>query len=103
MSQEGHLRYRVSGVSDPIAVSVPVNTLQRWRRAARRWLTWGCSAFLLAIVGLWIALKVAPVTWWPIALFVYCPRWVLAGPLVVLVPGALWLRWRLLGALIPAA
>jgi len=56
-----------------------------------------CWLYLGVVLGLWGFLAAADL-WWPATLFLFSPRWIVALPLIVLVPAAGWLRR---GALLP--
>lgn len=50
--------------------------------------------YLLAMIGT-LVLMYAGGDWWPVTLLLYGPRWMLAAPLVLLLPWAVWRRaWR---------
>jgi endonuclease/exonuclease/phosphatase (EEP) superfamily protein YafD len=55
----------------------------------------------VAVLGLWALLRWAD-EWWPATLLMFGPRWVLAGPALVLVPAAVFLRRRSLVVLLVA-
>jgi vancomycin resistance protein VanJ len=57
-------------------------------------------AYLAICILMAILLRTAPVSWWPIILVWYSPRWLLATPVLLLAPLALFLRRR---SLIPVA
>ncbi len=50
--------------------------------------------YLIVLVAMWGAIYFDAGSWWPVTLFLFSPRWVLALPLLVLVPLTLitWLR-----------
>jgi endonuclease/exonuclease/phosphatase family metal-dependent hydrolase len=60
-----------------------------------------CWAYLAAVVGCWLLLYLADL-WWPATLLTFGPRWLVAGPLVALVPAAAWWRRRSLVVLLVA-
>jgi len=70
------------GDSRPVPVRV---------RRGRRVLAALCWAYLVAALGVWLALQFAE-EWWPATVLMFSPRWVFALPLVVLVPAAVFLR-----------
>jgi vancomycin resistance protein VanJ len=75
----------------------------RSRRAARSVVTWCSGLYAAAILVSWALLAVAADRWWPLTFLLFGPRWLLALPLVVLLPAAALLRRRLLWALFPIA
>jgi len=48
---------------------------------------------LVVVLGLWLMLSWAD-SWWPATILMFAPRWLLATPLLLLVPAALFLRQR---------
>lgn len=58
------------------------------------------SSYLAVCVLIAVLLRTAPVSWWPVVLVWYSPRWVLAAPAVLLMPAALLVHRR---SLIPTA
>jgi endonuclease/exonuclease/phosphatase (EEP) superfamily protein YafD len=69
---------------------------------AVRLLAWGCWLYLAIVLAAWVVLRVAADRWWPATLLMFGPRWLLAVPLGILVAGAVVVRRRLLGLLLPA-
>jgi len=57
--------------------------------------------YLAAVLIAWAFLAAAD-RWWLATLFMYSPRWLLGGPLVILIPAAVLTRPRLLAVSIPA-
>jgi endonuclease/exonuclease/phosphatase family metal-dependent hydrolase len=67
-------------------------------------LSWLAIGYLLAVVFAAIALRAWTDVWWPVTVFAYAPRWVLAVPFPFVVAMlAVSRRWRLLAAMLPAA
>jgi len=62
----------------------------RWRRRA---VAACCLAYLIAVVGVWLLLRLTD-RWWPATVLAFGPRWLLALPAAVLVPAALLGRRR---------
>jgi endonuclease/exonuclease/phosphatase (EEP) superfamily protein YafD len=50
--------------------------------------------YLAAVVAVWLVVASAAERWWPATVLLFAPRMLLAVPLVVLVPAALWTRSR---------
>lgn len=46
--------------------------------------------YLLIVLSVWLLFKVAGDQWWPATLFIFAPRWIIALPLLVLIPVAAW-------------
>src|SRR5262249_16785742 len=66
------------------------------RRPRLRILVTVCGwLYLMVVLGVWLLLGWAD-TWWLATLAMFAPRWLLAVPLVVLVPAALVVRPRTL-------
>jgi endonuclease/exonuclease/phosphatase family metal-dependent hydrolase len=63
----------------------------RRRPLAARLVAAASWAYLAVVVGCWLLLYLTDL-WWPATFLAFAPRWLLAGPLVVLVPAAAW--WR---------
>jgi len=61
-----------------------------------------CWLYLAAVLGVWLLLWWAD-AWWLATLAMFAPRWLLALPLAVLVPAAVFVRLRSLGLLLLAA
>jgi vancomycin resistance protein VanJ len=72
------------------------------RRTARTLLTICCGAYLASVLAGWLLLLWAD-QWWLATVWMFAPRWLLALPLVVLIPAALLWRRRALIALALAA
>lgn len=68
----------------------------------RRVLAVVCWAYLAAVLGLWVVLQWAD-RWWPATMLMFSPRWVFALPLLILLPVAALMRWRLVVPLLAAA
>ncbi len=69
-------------------------------RFSLRGVAGGCVyAYTAAVVGMWALMWLAGDRWWFATLMLFGPRWVVALPLLMLVPLALALRVRWLGAL----
>jgi vancomycin resistance protein VanJ len=49
-------------------------------------------AYLVAVVAVWLLLRLAAERWWPGTMLLFAPRWNFAIPLVVLVPASLVVR-----------
>jgi vancomycin resistance protein VanJ len=66
-----------------------------------------CWLYLFAVLGLWGLLAGGADLWWPATLLMFCPRWLAALPLGLLVPAASLLQRQallvLLGALVVVA
>ncbi len=90
-------------LSDPTTGTAPPHTTGRVRRLASRLVKAACRGYLLGAVLAWAALRFAGAGWWPGTLLALGPRWVLAVPLGVLVPSAVFWRRRSLGTLAVAA
>jgi len=54
---------------------------------------WG---YLVAVVGVWVLLRLGGDRWWLATVMLFGPRWIYGLPLMLLVPLALFLRRRLL-------
>ena len=61
-----------------------------------------CWGLLLLIIVSWIVISVAGDLWWPVTLFLFSPRWILALPIAILIPYALWEKRLLLLPLVAA-
>jgi endonuclease/exonuclease/phosphatase (EEP) superfamily protein YafD len=81
-----------TGVTDgKIAPAAP-----RPHRRLSRWVAVACWLYLAVALGLWCLLFEADL-WWPATIFLFSPRWVVALPLIVLIPAAvLWCRRAIL-------
>ena len=57
-----------------------------------------CGLYAAAILAAWSVAKWSPADWWPVHLVLYGPRWVLALPMLILVPAVAWRRsgWSVL-------
>jgi vancomycin resistance protein VanJ len=79
--------------------TVPGNALPPSTRAGRprvtQFLTWLAILHGLGTIGL-LALLLTADRWWLGTVWMFAPRWLWAVPLAVLIPGAAWLRPRLL-------
>lgn len=61
-----------------------------------------CWLYLLTLIAAWWLLY-AGEAWWPATVLLFGPRWLLALPLVALLPLAFWRRRRFLSVLLAAA
>jgi vancomycin resistance protein VanJ len=74
-----------------------LDSIARPPRAAARLVLFACLAYLLALAILTALLWTLADQWWPATVLSFSPRWVLATPLILLLPMALgWHRWSLL-------
>jgi endonuclease/exonuclease/phosphatase (EEP) superfamily protein YafD len=86
----GHQRYTVPG-----ATNDPASPPSSWRRGALLALNGLIATYALGLLILAVVVWTAPISWWPVCLFLYGPRWLLAAPMLVLVPASLALgAWR---------
>src|SRR6516164_2083941 len=89
-----------------ICCVTPSGSVGPMKSARRPWavrlLAWGCWLYLAIVLAAWVVLRVAADRWWPATLLMFGPRWLLAVPLGILVAGAVVVRRRLLGLLLPA-
>lgn len=83
-------------------IAPPQKTLGRWHRCSRGAVAILCLGYVAAVVGAWIVLQQAE-RWWLATILMFAPRWLLAAPLVVLVPASLLVRPRWLVVLFAAA
>ena len=65
--------------------------------------TWVCSAYLILVLAVWAAVYFAGDRWWLATLILFGPRWLMALPLLVLVPLAFWKNRRQLVTLLAGA
>jgi vancomycin resistance protein VanJ len=74
----------------------------RYRAYVRRAVAWSVWLYVLFIVGVWLLLRLSGDRWWFATVILFGPRWLLAIPMLALLPMAAWLRrhmlWPLLGA-----
>lgn len=73
---------------------------------SRRWLLWanvGALNYSLVVVAVALLLHTMGDRWWFATVLLYSPRWIWGLPLLILLPGALWLRRRALVPLVIAA
>ena len=84
------------------AVKIPHVRPKVTRRFPRLAITLGCGLYLAIILALWAVSAWSGPRFWPALLFLFGPRWVVATPLILLVPLALWLRPKALILLILA-
>jgi vancomycin resistance protein VanJ len=96
MTSWGHFWRHVAAARRVSAPGEP-----RSRRGVRSVVTWCSGLYVAAVLVSWALLVVAADRWWPVTFLLFGPRWVLAVPLVFLVPAAVLLRRRLLWALFP--
>jgi vancomycin resistance protein VanJ len=73
------------------ATKVPVKPAVRRCRLAR-WLARGSWGYAGVVLTFLLILRLFGDRWWPATLLLFGPRWVLAMPLVILVPAALAIR-----------
>lgn len=62
------------------------------------WLLWIACCYLIVVTSLWWLMTYVGEQWWLTTVLLFAPRWMVALPLLVLVPLAVWRDWR---ALIP--
>lgn len=101
MSRFSNARYDVimalrSGVTQPPVESSVESTTQDRRLRMGRALTWIVWLYLIFVVATWITLYRGGDQWWLATVLLFGPRWIYALPLVVLLPGVLVARRRLL-------
>jgi vancomycin resistance protein VanJ len=102
MSQPPNVEYGKAalGPSQPAAAGV---LTPRRRAGPLPALVRACSwTYLAAALGSWFLLYLSDL-WWPATLFLFSPRWLLAVPLLVLVPAAFVWRRRALLLLVATA
>jgi endonuclease/exonuclease/phosphatase (EEP) superfamily protein YafD len=94
MSEDGHMRYRISSSDTAAPEPPPAPIAPATRRFGwRQLVALGCWLYAAGLVLVAMLLWWAPVELWPMQLFVYLPRLVLGLPLLVLAPAAA-LAWR---------
>src|SRR5689334_11447581 len=67
------------------------------RRRAGKLLAWLSWLYVVSLLVLWGLITQVSDRWWPATALMYFPRPVWGLPLILLVPAAALLRWRLLG------
>jgi endonuclease/exonuclease/phosphatase (EEP) superfamily protein YafD len=60
---------------------------------------WGIWLYTVALVVVWLALRLGGDRWWPATLLLFGPRWLCGVPLIALAPLAAWSRRRLVWVL----
>jgi endonuclease/exonuclease/phosphatase family metal-dependent hydrolase len=75
-----------------------VDKQQQTSARAISWLLWIACSYLVVVTVLWSLMTYVGEQWWLTTVLLFAPRWVVALPLLVLVPFAVWRDRR---ALIP--
>ncbi|HEX2972473.1 MAG TPA: endonuclease/exonuclease/phosphatase family protein [Tepidisphaeraceae bacterium] len=72
----------------------------------RRWVHWlriavvtACWLYLAMVLTFWLVMYFGTDRWWVATALMFGPRWVLATPLLLLIPAALAFHWRSLAIL----
>jgi vancomycin resistance protein VanJ len=92
--------YEVAPAQPQQKLRLPLGSLNVHVGAAPATRSWGGSgfgilvrfgawAYFLAVVAVWLLLRLAAERWWPATMLLFAPRWNFAIPLAVLVPAAL--------------
>ncbi len=79
------------------------NSPANGRRRARSAVAMVSWLYALGLLGIWAVMRFWGDRWWPCTLMLFGPRWVCAMPLLVLLPGAAWVRSRVVWLLCVAA
>jgi hypothetical protein len=77
--------------------------LIRQKKKRFPWITGLTATYFAAVLLAWLLLTRFADRWWPVAMLMFGPRWVLLLPAIILVPATLATRrWRSLSAVLAA-
>ncbi len=72
----------------------PVANASRRTSLIGRWALRLAWIYLISLLVFWLLFRLTADRWWAMTVFLFGPRWIVATPLLLLVPLALWVRSR---------